>query len=399
MQNKKFYLDLNSLGRFSMSPWKSNIHEINYRTIRGVPNWIKLKKNQEKVIIEFLNKKFGSRISKFDLHDVGCNDGYFTEKLANLNFKKVIGSEPRKETILRGKKIRNLLKIKTKANYITYKLGNLKTKYKTDIVTCCGVIHHTNSIEQSFNSLLNLTKKILIVESEFLPSSLMKYKEIKKSKQIKDLFNKKNNKLKNDFSISIDKFESNFLDGSSIDNGLVETSTPSKLEMIAYQKNFKLIFFKEKKFTNFLNTNRCIMIFEKNKVKKKINFKKMNFEQELSMILDTIPISILDNIKKKKSINGFKTYSKILNDFKYSFIDKLNFEYAKSYLFLKKNYFLSKKYIEKIIYKKNADWFSCYKSFALLTKLDKKNSNAWKKRLYMCNPSFPKEVLNKIKIK
>ena len=305
MQNKKFYLDVNSLGRFSMSPWKSNIHEINYKTVKGVPNWIKLKKNQEKVIIEFLIKKFGSRISKFDLHDVGCNDGYFTEKLANLNFKKVIGSEPRKETILRGKKIRDLLEIKTKANYITCELGNLKIKHKTDIVTCCGVIHHTNSVEQSFNSLLNLTKKILIIESEFLPSSLIKYKEIKKSKQIKDLFNKKNKKLKNNFSISIDKFETNILDGSSIDNGLVETSTPSKLEMIAYQKNFKLIFFKEKKFTNFLNTNRCIMIFEKNEVKKKIDYKKINIEQELSMILDPIPISILDDIKKKKNDKKF----------------------------------------------------------------------------------------------
>ena len=104
-------------------------------------------------------------------------------------------------------------------------------------------------------------------------------------------------------------------------------------------------------------------------------------------------------LKKKKTIKNFKTYSKILNNFKYSFIDKLNFEYAKSYLFLKKNHSLSKEYLKKIVFKKNADWFSCYKSFALLTKLDKKNSNAWKKRLYMCNPSFPKEVLNKIKIK
>ena len=399
MQNKKFYLDVNSLGRFSMSPWKSDIHEINYKNVKGIPNWIKLKKNQEKVIIDFLIKKLGSRINKFDLHDVGCNDGYFTEKLANYNFKKVIGSEPRKETILRGKKIRNLLKIKTKAHYVLSDLGNLKEKYKTDIVTCCGVIHHTNSVEQSFNKLLGLTKKILIIESEFLPNYLMKNKEIKKSKQIKDLFNKKNKNLKNNFSISIDKFETNFLDGSSIDNGLVETSTPSKLEMIAYQNNFKLVFFKEKKFINFLNTNRCIMIFEKKEIKKKIDYEKINFDQELSMILDPIPISVLDNFKKKKSIKNLKAYSKVLNNFKYSFEDKINFEYAKSYLFLKRDYSLSKQYLEKIVYKKNADWFSCYKSFALLTKLDKRNTNTWKKRLFMCNPSFPKEVLKKIQIK
>ena len=397
MQNKKFYLEVNSLGRFSMSPWKSHLHEISFKNVKGIPNWIKLKKIQEKVIINFLTKRLGNKINKYDLHDIGCNDGYFTEKLASLNFKKVIGSEPRKETILRGKKIRNLLKIKTKANYILSNISNLKIKHKTDIVTCCGVIHHTNSVEQSFIKLLNLTKKILIIESEFLPSSLIKNKEVKKSKQIKDLFNKKNKQFKNNFSISIDKFETNFLDGSSINNGLVETSTPSKLEMIAFQNNFRLVFFKEKKFKNFLNTNRCVMVFEK-KIEKKIDYKKINFDQELSMILDPIPISVLDSFKKKKSLKKLNTYSMVLNNFKYSFVDKINFEYAKSYLFLEKNHKLSKKYLEKIVYKKNVDWFSCYKSFALLAILDKKNSKTWKKRLFMCNPTFPSKLLKKIKI-
>ena len=70
------------------------------------------------------------------------------------------------------------------------------------------------------------------------------------------------------------------------------------------------------------------------------------------MILDPIPISVLDNFKKKKSIKNLKAYSKVLNNLKYSFEDKINFEYAKSYLFLKKNYFLSKQYLEKIVYKK-----------------------------------------------
>ena len=394
----KFILEINSAGRFSMSPWKSKFYEIKNIKKKNVPDWINLKKKQEKNIINFLKKKIISK-KKLTVHDVGCNDGYFTEKIANLNFKSVIGSEPRKDTLLRGKKIRKLLKIKTKAKYIVSTIDNLKKKYSSDIVTCCGVLHHTNSIEKSFLKLLNLTKKFLIIEGEFLPSSLMKNKEINSCKQIKDIFYNQNIKKNNFFSISINKFESNFLDGSGIQNGLVETPTPSKLTMISYLNNFELVFFNEKKFKNSLNTNRCIMIFQRKKAERE-SLSKLYIDEEKYMFTEIIPLSILKKISKNKQyINSMKKYKKITNNFKYGFNDKINFEYAKSFFFLKKDLRKSKTYLDKIIYKKNADWFSCYKSFALLSIIDKKNSNNWKKRLISCNPNFPINLLKDFKIK
>ena len=289
-----------------------------------------------------------------------------------------------------------MLKIKTRAKYIVSKIDNIKQKYASDVVTCCGVLHHTNNIEKSFIKLLKLTKKFLIVEGEFLPSSLMKNREINSYKQIKDIFYKQNIKKNNFFSISINKFESNFLDGSNVHNGLVETPTPSKLIMISYLNNFKLIFYNEKKFKNFLNTNRCIMIFER-KDKEEIDFSKLNIDEEESMFTDVISLSTLKKLSKKKQYpNTMKKHKKIVNNFKYNFNDKINFEYAKTFFFLEKDIKKSKIYLEKIIYKKNADWFSCYKSFALLSIIDKKNQKNWKKRLFSCNPNFPKSLLKNL---
>ena len=105
MKKKKLILEINSLGRFSMSPWKNNFYEIKNTKKQNIPDWIYLKKKQEKILIDLLKKKLKKK-KYLTVHDVGCNDGYFTEKIASLNFKTVIGSEPREDTLLRGKKIR-----------------------------------------------------------------------------------------------------------------------------------------------------------------------------------------------------------------------------------------------------------------------------------------------------
>ena len=90
-----------------------------------------------------------------------------------------------------------------------------------------------------------------------------------------------------------------------------------------------------------------------------------------------------------------KKYKNILEKFKFNFTDKLNLEFAKYYLFEKVDYKKSKQFLEKIIYKKNADWFSCYRAFYLLYLSDGKNKIFWKKLLLSCHPNFPTNLLKK----
>ena len=111
IKKNKLALDINSLGRFSMSNWsngKISVGEIR-DSKKGNADWIKVKEFGLKNIMNFLNKIPPIKRKQMTLHDVGCNDGFLTEKFASLKFKKVLGSEPRSSTILRGKKIRKIL--------------------------------------------------------------------------------------------------------------------------------------------------------------------------------------------------------------------------------------------------------------------------------------------------
>jgi len=393
MNLQKFNLKVNALGRFSMSPWKGAKYEIINKNIKNLPNWLALKKKQEGILINYLKKNFNkSNIKKYTVCDVGCNDGYFTEKLSNLGFSKVTGIEPRSDTILRGKKIRSLLKIKTKSQYIKGTIDNISKSKHYDIVVCCGVLHHTSSIAKSFNKLLSITKDTLVIEGEFLPKSILQTRKIAKHLQLKDLFYREKDGI---YSISINKFETNFLDGSSISNGLVEIPTASKLIMLAKLKNFELKYYKENHFKNILNTTRCVLSFKRKK-QKVFNFKELNEKEEKFFLSTAVPLKILKDINKNKmNYNKYSKFIRITNNLKYSFKDKMHFEFAKSYYFLGNNSSIAKKYLEKIIYKKNPDWFSCYRSFALMYLIDKKRNKIWKNFLKTSNPKFPVAKLKK----
>ena len=114
MIKSKFNLKLNSIGRFSMSNWKNkNLSVGNKSENSKLANWIDVKNFGIKNTVKFINKNFKKSIrKKLSLIDVGCADGYLTESLAALNFRKCAGLEPRKSSIQRGKNIRKFLKIK-----------------------------------------------------------------------------------------------------------------------------------------------------------------------------------------------------------------------------------------------------------------------------------------------
>ena len=155
IKKNKLALEINSLGRFSMSNWsngKISVGEI--RDIKkGNADWIKVKEFGVKNIMNFLNKFPPIKRRQMTLHDVGCNDGFLTEQLARLKFKKVLGSEPRLSTIRRGKKIRKILNIKSKCKYLCKSIEGLGRDLHTDIVVSSGVLHHTDNVINNFKKV------------------------------------------------------------------------------------------------------------------------------------------------------------------------------------------------------------------------------------------------------
>lgn len=400
MNKKKLALEINSLGRFSMSNWsKNNIKVGETRDNKiGNPNWIKVKKFGEENIKKYLRGIPIARRKKMSLHDVGCNDGYLTEQLACLNFKKIIGTEPRSTTISRGKKIRKILGIKEKANYFCKSIKRIDKKLFSDVVVCSGVIHHTDNILENFKKLLHITKKILVVEGEFIEEKLLINKTNEKFFQVKDFIYDHMETNKIDVGFSINKYESEYFDGSSIQTGLVETPSISKLLMIAKLNNFQSQVYRKKKFKNSLNTYRAIVIFKKKNLQKELS--SIFLDQELIFLNNIIPFKILKKFEIKRSINLKNmnhSQKKIISNFRYNKTDKINFELAK-YFIKKKKIREAKDFLNKIIYKFNADWFSCYRAFALYSLIDKKNKKKWLSKLKSSNPNFPIRTLKYINL-
>jgi len=159
-----------------MSNWNSFLPKKNKRKIPkslGIVDWHLIKKFGLINIKKFIKDNFSTKqINKSTLLDIGCNDGYLTENIARLKFKKVLGTEPRNETILKGKKIRKFLAIKTYALYKKLSINQLK-KLKTsfDITICSGVLHHTDNFFNNLRKILAVTKKYFILEGEFIDDS------------------------------------------------------------------------------------------------------------------------------------------------------------------------------------------------------------------------------------
>ena len=77
-----------------MSNWNFFLKKENKKKISctpGLANWHSVKEFGVKNIIKYLLDNFKKKERlKYSILDVGCNDGYFTERLARLKFKKTI---------------------------------------------------------------------------------------------------------------------------------------------------------------------------------------------------------------------------------------------------------------------------------------------------------------------
>ena len=93
---------LNSFGNFTCSVWNKN--EIVVGNEEGL-------KGRSNLILGEIEKKIKEKYSEEEIHkksiiDIGCYDGFYLTKLSRLKFKKIVGLEPKKKNIIKGREIR-----------------------------------------------------------------------------------------------------------------------------------------------------------------------------------------------------------------------------------------------------------------------------------------------------
>jgi len=411
--NKKLEIfKLNSYQPFAHGVWKSKNKSIgDEESLQG---------RNELIISEFkkiiLKKYKIDEIKKFTVLDIGSYDGHTSVCIERiLPFKKIVSLEPREKNILKGKFIRDYLKIKTDVKFIQGTIDNLKERF--DIVFCVGVLHHLDDINGFIKKIAKIAKKSIYLEnlsynpknkltSYFLNNINIKIVE---PKDIIYKFKDKN------VGICAYKYETNYYDGSTIDNlSVVSLPDTTYLEQILFVNNFKseiLLdgkqYFKniKKKFRNFSSS---IIYAEKSLDNNVFSLiKNINYQYEYNYLNTHLSPKILSLVSKYKILHKLFLYStnrnnferEIILNFKYNFEDKINLEKAK--LFLKdKKIFRATRCLMSIIGKINADYRSCYRAYALLSfiyKKQKKKSKLFTDLLLNCNPKYPLKILKELK--
>lgn len=378
--------------------------------------------------------------------DIGCYDGWVLHMLnEKFKFKKAVGVEPRAKNINKGIYARFFYNVKTD---VKFKIGTIESAQKLfgketfDIVLNLGTLHHVSSTPDSVNSLTELTKDILIIDSMVIPEPERDKEKILKYLNLKDLvyFGEKKS-----WAVAAYKFESTYFDGSTTEtkivnvpenrlihmalaaNGFEVLTSASPEEKHYSSKKQKLRGVKEtlivsrrifgtapnKKWEDKIYEHEFMHITEKIDpriiVKWLLIFDLKKEAEQLNSCLHSYPlknlfrVNVLFLFSKSPTNRVLRFIAKrtekssssleILSNVSRAPIDKIYLELGKFYL-SRKMFDKSFAYLESIIDRPGADWRSFYRACYLLSYIKEAEKNSiyaqqYIELLMISNPNFP----------
>ena len=410
LKKKLSLFELNSFQPFAHGIWSNGEMKIgNEETLSG---------RNQLIVSEFkkiiLKKYTIEEIKKLTILDIGGYDGLIATQIEEvLPFKKIVSLEPRKKNFLKGKFVRNYLNIESKVEFIHGNLNDIKEEF--DIIFCVGVMHHLHNLNGFIEEISKLAKKSIFVENcSYNP----------KNKFFSYFLNKLNLKLiepkdiiykfqKKEVGFCGYKYETNYYDGSAIEPlSVVSLPNVTYLKQLFFVNGFdtKVLldgngYFKHirGKFRDF---SASIIYAEKiinNNTEQ--NIEKIFYDYEHSYLNTVLSLNIINFLEKYKFLQKFVIFfynKKIFNreiilNLKYNYEDKINFEKAKFFLKDKKIY-RCVRCLFKIIEKRNSDYRSCYRSYALLSYIyrDKDQGKIFQDFLANCNNKYPLKIIKDI---
>ena len=170
------------------------------------------------------------QIRGMTLVDVGCYDGWLICQLEDLPFARMIGVEPRKKNLDKGRVIRQLLGIETRCEFRQGSIENLDEVLdgmQADVVTCTGLFHHLTSTADGVAALRATCRQLLFLETICFPAAL-EDERLQKGMELKDLPYFFGSKA---FGVTGHKLESGYYDGSATRLSVVSLPSVSALRM------------------------------------------------------------------------------------------------------------------------------------------------------------------------
>ena len=177
--------------------------------------------------IKFILEKYGKKIEKKRILDIGCGGGLITSSLAEMN-AKVTGIDEDLSSIKQAKEHakKKLLKI----NYINSSLDSFfkKNKKKFDLILCLEVLEHVDNLENTLDKIAKLmsTSSILILSTinrnlkslifakifgeyilNWIPIGTHQFEKFIKPQEINDLIISKKLKLKETVGMKFNPIE------------------------------------------------------------------------------------------------------------------------------------------------------------------------------------------------
>jgi len=136
-----------------------------------LPDKVKsIHRTREKMLLDYLDRRVGSRWKELRCLDIACHEGYFALMLAKKGCREVVGVDARPEHIESANLMRDLYDLKN----VTFQQGDLfqlntAELGRFDIVLLFGVLYHVPDILGALRITRLLTKELCVIETQIAP--------------------------------------------------------------------------------------------------------------------------------------------------------------------------------------------------------------------------------------
>ncbi len=194
--------------------------------------------------VSAMRAEFSSeQIAGMTMVDVGCYDGFLSVEIEKrLKFRRMVGVEPRKKNLMKGRAARRYCGITTRVEFLQGDIQSLADSGdQFDIVFCSGVMHHLENIDWAIKALKKVCRTAVFIESQvyYSPSESV-------FRPVYDWFNRRVIEPKDliyrfvrkKCSVSGFKFETSYTDGSADGFCLVTVPSPETIQMTLEANGF-----------------------------------------------------------------------------------------------------------------------------------------------------------------